>query len=279
MISPRNLIQARNRAQYTYQHHADIVHEIADRLLQRLDYVKLQPKRILDLGCAEGYATLFLRQRFRTAQIIAIEPAEKLCRPLTRKWFSPIRVLTAWYANLPLMDQTVDIIYSNLSLQWQSDWPMLAREILRVLKPNGLFLFSVAGPDTLQELRTAWATIDNLPHIISFKDMHDIGDILLQQGFDAPVMDMELLHLHYPTLTALWRELHGLGCQNVLQQRCSHLIGKQHFATMQQAVQQTTPCSVTLEVIYGHAWKAVPAEAVAANTTINIPISAIKKRG
>lgn len=279
-VSKQQFLRARNHAANTYAKHSDIIDEVADRLLQRLDYMKLQPQTILDLGCATGYTTLQLKQRYKSAQVIALDPAEQLCGHVSRGWFSKTRTVVAWYDQLPIANESVDLLFSNLSLQWQSDWPVLAHELFRVLKPNGLLLFSVAGPDTLKELRAAWAYVDDNPHVLSFVDMHDIGDALLQQRFDDPVMDMEFLTLHYPSLNDLFSELRQLGCQNILQSRHSHCTSQQKFQHMQHAYPNPENVSATLEVIYGHAWKTEVNEQQAGVVAgeVAVPIRAIKRR-
>ena len=282
-LSKIAFIQARNRATEDYVNHAEIPHEIADRLLERLDYIKLEPKRILDLGCATGYSSNLLHKRYKKTCIIALDPAYKMtqCVKNQPRWFrrtTSITSVTGWYNQLPFADQSIDLIFSNLSLHWQADWPSLAHELNRILSPEGLLLFSVPGPDTLKELRATWAKIDENPHVLPFVDMHDIGDSLLQSKFDDPVMDMELLTIKYPSVTRLFEELRGLGCKNALQNRLPHVTGKKKMQHMMQTYPNER--AATLEVIYGHAWKSEDNAISQLNESgeIAVPIRVIKRR-
>lgn len=279
-ISSRHFLKARNRIAKNYSHNSDVIDEIAKRLLGCLDIIKVSPNRILDLGCALGQTTHQLKQRYPSSQIIALEPAQQLCRRVPKGLIKQTARICAWYNQLPFLENSIDVIFSNMSLQWQSDWPQLAQELFRVLRPNGLLLFSIAGPDTLKELRSAWSVVDDSVHVMSFTDMHDIGDVLLQQKFADPVMDMELLTLNYPSLGDLLAELHALGCQNTLARRFQGCTGKQSFQEMEAAYPKVKNIQATVEVIYGHAWKPEPRTTQPVNATgeVSIPLGNITRR-
>jgi malonyl-CoA O-methyltransferase len=158
---------------------------------------------------------------------------------------------------LPLAASSVNLLWSNLALQWCDDLPAAFAEFQRVLAPGGLLMFSTFGPDTLRELKRAFAGLDGHTHVNRFLDMHDIGDQLAYAGFGAPVMDMEFITLTYPDLMSLLRELKAIGAHNVTSGRSRGLMGKRTWQTMlenYEKLRQEGRLPATYEVVYGHAW-------------------------
>ena len=252
-----------------YDEHAFLQREIGERLFERLQYIKLTPRRILDIGSGTGYATQRLRERFAAAELIALDIAPDMLKVARRKsggrslltrllGGSPAQhYLCADAEALPLAGESIDLAMSNLALQW-CDPERVAGETSRVLAPQGLFMFTTFGPDTLKELRAAFKAIDDAPHVNTFPDMHDIGDILVHAGFADPVMDQEIVTLTYTDLKPLLRELKGLGAHNVLPGRSTGLMGKQRWQRMVNAYEsfrRDGRLPATYEVVYGHAWK------------------------
>ncbi len=155
---------------------------------------------------------------------------------------------------LPFAPRRFDLVFSSLTVQWSSEEPRLFREVLRVLRPGGLFLFTSFGPDTLHELRSAWAAVDDRPHVNRFVDMHDIGDALVSAGFMDPVMDMELLTLEYGDVMTLMRDLKGIGAANAATQRAAGLTGKERLRNVLQAYEafkRNGRYPASYEVVYG----------------------------
>ena len=256
-------------AAQTYDDNAFLQREIADRLFERLDYIKLQPGRALDLGSGTGYATRKLRQRYANAEIISLDLAPEMLQlsrgklpaePILTRFLGRSRAQKWLCANaeaLPLAAESIDLVLSSLMLQW-CDPEAVAAEVARVLRPNGLFMFTTFGPDTLKELRAAFRRLDDAPHVNDFVDMHDIGDILVQAGFSDPVMDQETITLTYADLKSMLRELKGIGAHNVLPGRARGLMGKQRWQRLQNAYEtyrHEGRLPATYEVVYGHAWK------------------------
>jgi len=212
------------RAAASYDAAAVLQREIADRLMERLEYIRITPARILDLGCGTGYVTHLLAKRYRHAQLLGLDLALAMAhaarRRNTPRWpfalgqqLGRCRFVIADAELLPLADHSMDLIVSSLTLQW-CDPDRVFRECRRVLKPGGLFLFTTFGPDTLKELRTAWRAVDNRVHVHDFIDMHDLGDALVRARFADPVMDVEHLTLTYPEVNNLLRELKAIGAHN-----------------------------------------------------------------
>ena len=258
----------------TYDEHAFLQREIADRLFERMQYIKLEPSRVLDIGCGTGYATQKLRERYPVATLLALDIAPDMLfaarnkaahskaarQSMIKRLFGKqhdCEYLCGDAESLPLAGASIDLAVSNLALQW-TDPECVAKEAARVLTPQGLFMFTTFGPDTLKELRAAFKAIDDAPHVNSFVDMHDIGDILVHAGFSDPVMDQEIVTLTYSELKPLLRELKGIGAHNVLPGRAAGLMGKHRWQRMVEAYEQFRVdgrLPATYEVIYGHAWK------------------------
>ncbi len=161
--------------------------------------------------------------------------------------------------NLPLKTQSTAMVWSNLLLHWLDDpLPALA-EAHRVLEVGGLVMFSTLGPDTLKELRSAFA--DGYAHTQRFIDMHDFGDMLVACGFADPVMDMEVLTLTYADFDDMLGELRAAGSGCAMKARRHGLTGRQSWARARAAYERLRSdgkLPATFEIIYGHAWKVQP---------------------
>ena len=257
------------KAANTYDGNAFLQREIANRLFDRLEYIKLAPLSALDIGCGTGYATGKLRERYADANIIGLDIASQMLAAASAQsksapWLKRLigrAPQLSWLCGdaeaLPFKADSIDLAISNLTLQW-CDPELVAKEVSRVLKPNGLFMFTTFGPDTLKELRAAFCAIDDKPHVNKFVDMHDIGDILVHSGFADPVMDQEIVTLTYTELKPLLKELKGIGAHNVLSGRSRGLMGRERWqcmVTAYEAFRKNGRLPATYEVVYGHAWK------------------------
>jgi len=220
---------------------------VAARMAQRLDYVKLAPRRILDAG--SGPPRRLFRERYPQAQVVAVDFALAMLRSGKRKLFERNRpqAVCADLERLPLADGAVDLVWSNMALHWLADPLAAFREFARSLAPEGLLMFSTLGPDTLKELRAAAG--EARVHV--FHDLHDLGDMLLAAGFAAPVMDMEMLTLAYPAAEGLLNDLRESGQTNARGDRPRGLAGKAFGARLRRAL----AAHASFEVVYGHAWK------------------------
>lgn len=249
-----------NNAAYTYDAAAFFQHEVANRLFERLDYINIEPKLILDLGAGTGYSVKKLEQRYKKAKIIAIDLAEKMLQKSKEdtRWFDRKRHICADAEQLPLKEKTVDLIFSNLMLHWCNDIGGAIAEMKRILKPNGLLLFSTLGPDTLYELRESWGKVDAKEHVHPFTDMHLIGDGLQKAHFKDPVMDMEFITVHYNNVKKILLDLKDLGTHNITINRARGLTGKKKFDQFvhfyEQLRNEEGYIPLTYEVIYGTGW-------------------------
>uniref|UniRef100_E6QRE0 malonyl-[acyl-carrier protein] O-methyltransferase n=1 Tax=mine drainage metagenome TaxID=410659 RepID=E6QRE0_9ZZZZ len=256
--------RAFDRAATQYDAHAVLQREIAHRMLARLDYIRHQPARVLDVGAGTGYGVQGLRQQYPKAHLIALDLALEMlkiaCPPSSfwNRWRNASTdAVCADMDSLPLQDASVDMVWSGLALQWSNDLRLSFSELRRVLAPGGLLMFSTFGPDTLKELRSAFATVDGYAHVNRFVDMHDIGDLLLHSGFSDPVMDMEFITLTYADLTSMMQDLKALGAHNVNESRNPGLTSRarwQAFEAAMETFRDQGRLPLTYEVVYGHAW-------------------------
>jgi malonyl-CoA O-methyltransferase len=269
------------RAAATYDGAAVLQKEIGGRMAERLDVVKLAPAAILDAGCGTGDAQAEFAARYPAARYVALDVAlpmlaaarakAGLSRSALARVFATFtggraggalpRFVCADVAAMPFAAATFDLVWSNLALQWVSDVPAALHEINHVLAVGGLVTFSTFGPDTLKELRSAFAAVDRHPHVSRFADMHDIGDMLVGAGFADPVMHMEMLTLTYADGPAMMRDLKAIGATNAANARPRALMGRhrwQRALAALEAMRRDGRIPATFEVIYGHAWKAAP---------------------
>ncbi len=261
-IDKRQARRTFSRAADSYDAHAVLQHEIADRLLERLDYVKLRPRRILDLGCGTGRASGALLRRYPGAEVVALDFALPMLAQARRRgrWLRRPRAVCGDMDCLPLAAQSFDLVFSSAAIQWSADPAGAIREMHRVLRPGGLLMFTSFGPDTLRELRIAWAEVDGAVHAHDFIDMHDYGDMLVAAGLADPVMDVERLTLTYADVHGLLRDLKAIGANNAAAGRARGLIGPARLRAFERAYERFRNAEGRLpasyEVIYGHAWGA-----------------------
>lgn len=241
-----------------YEQAAVLQQVIGERLLDRLEAIRLEPGCILDLGSGTGRATGRLSGLYKAARILELDIAFKMLeKSRTINGLYKQQQLCADAENLPLADDSTDFVFSNLMFQWVADLDKAFAEIYRTLQPGGLLLFSTFGPDSLQELRNSWARVDDYVHVNAFTDMHDVGDALLRAGFAEPVLETETFTLVYGSGLALMRELKMLGAGNVNAGRRRSVTGKGKLRAMLAEYERRygrDGLPATFEAVYGHAW-------------------------
>lgn len=270
-----------------YDQHAILQSETGNHLLQRLELIKLHPQIIVNLGSTTGHFSTLLKKKFPQTEIISIEIAANMHQVAKQKDLlgEKSHFITADWQHLPIASQSVDLIFSNLGLHWQTaDISAVLVECQRILNPHGLFLFSTLGPDTLKELRTAWAEIDSYAHVHAFLDMHDIGDILLEAGFADPVMDRDYIYFHYNSLEKLFADLKAVGASNASLQRRRGLTTpniKQHVINNYIALNNNAEkFTATFEIIYAQTWgiSLQKTKKMSRSNEFYIPLTEIKKQ-
>jgi malonyl-CoA O-methyltransferase len=249
------------RAAESYDEVAVLAREIGRRMAERLDYVRIAPNRIADIGCATGDGIRELQRRYPRALPLAIDfalPMLEIARSrgtwLEQLRGRAVRAINADVHDLPLAANGLSLAWSNLMLHWLPDPLPAFRELHRVLEVGGLLSFSLLGPDTLKELRRAGEALGIVTPVRRFHDMHDIGDMLVAAGFADPVMDMEMVTLTYASPLGVLRDQRRLGVRDGIFSRLSWRDWRRllrEYAT--QRVDGRLPAS--FEIVYGHAWK------------------------
>ncbi len=269
LIDKHAVRRAFNRAAPNYDASAVLQREVCQRMLERLDYIRLQPARLLDAGCGTGWGTRQLAQRYPEAQVVALDIAKGMLdvgrdrSGWWRKLFSGRRdfPVCADVELLPLSANSMKMVWSNLTLQWCNDLPATFRGLHHVLSAGGLLMFSTFGPDTLKELRSAFHGVDGHIHVSHFIDMHDLGDMLMHSGFAEPVMEMEIITLTYDNVKAVMQDLRSIGAHNSMLGRGHGMMGKaawRHVLDNYESQRRAGKLPATFEIVYGHAWKAQP---------------------
>jgi malonyl-CoA O-methyltransferase len=253
-----------DRAADSYAQASRLEAEIGARMLERLDYVRLSPRRVLDAGSGPARDARALAKRYPKAEVLALDFSQRMLhagRPRLRFFERrPPKRVCADLIRLPLAAATLGLVWSNMALHWAADPLAALREFHRTLTPGGLLMLSTLGPDTLGELRSAAGEA----RMHSFADMHDLGDMLVAAGFAEPVMDMERITMLYPDGEALLADLRASGQTLALAGRARGLAGRRFRAALAEKL--AAQCgggklSVSYEVVYGHAWKAAPRQA------------------
>ncbi len=254
-----------DRAAPHYDATAVLQREVRERMLARLDYLTIAPRDILDAGSGTGHAARALAARYKDSRVVALDIAMGMLRESRARlpwWWRLLGgdgpAVCGDLERLPLAATSIDMVWSNLALQWCNDLDATFSGLARVLRPGGLFMFSTFGPDTLKELRKASAVDPGHVHVSRFIDMHDIGDALVRAGFGAPVLDVEHFVLTYDDVLGVMRDLKAIGAHNAAAGRRRGLEGKgflRGLAERYEAFRRDGKLPATFEVVYGHAWK------------------------
>lgn len=276
--------------------------EVAVRMHERLQLVKIDPSAVLDAGCGEGGDLSMLQNQYGKAYVLGLDAAPAMLAQAQRQHMAALssmnRLLAKWlpaslgaglsaglvsadFSQLPLSAQSVELVWSNLALHWHPQPDRVFAEWRRVLRVDGLLMFSCFGPDTFKELRVAFAGIDAAAHALPFVDMHDLGDMLVNAGFSTPVMDMEVITVTYATPEKLLDDVRAWGGNPLLTRRAS-LMGRSSRARVCQALEAMRRpdglIPLTFELIYGHAFRPESRVTAAGETIIRMDLKG-KKEG
>lgn len=279
ILDKRHVRQAFERAAETYDQYAVLQYDVAERMLERLDVLNTPIKKVLDVGCGTGYCTRALATRYPFASVVGIDLAPAMVKIAKDRagWWRRSRYLSGDAESLPVASNSIDLVFSNLAIQW-CDPDKVFAEFARVMRPGAVLMFTTFGPDTLKELRQAWGSVNDAPHVHGFVDMHDLGDALLRAGLAEPVVDVENLLVQYPDVNGVLRDLKGIGAYNMDPERSRGLTGKSAFSkfrTAYEAMAIEGKIPATYEAVFGHAW----APAVARKDAgVVVPISSIRGR-
>ena len=232
----KRLARARfDAAASNFEHSAFVHAQARERLLERLDYLPVQPDVILDLGCGVGTSAAALATRFPDAAVLAVDASLGMLTEAARTDCGAA-LIAADVESLPLPDRSIDLAFANLVLPWCH--PELAvAEIARVLRAGGLLLLSTVGPDTLAELRHAWRQVDDRVHVHAFIDMHDVGDMLARHGLADPVLDVDRLTVTWESAAAMYGELRAAGARNAAAGRSRGMTSRSRWQRFESALE------------------------------------------
>ena len=274
-INKQKIRRAFDRAADSYDDAAMLQKEVCRRLLQKLDYIKLSPQLILDAGVGTGEAVAPLMKRYKKSRVIALDLSERMLAKALRhgSLLRKPELICADVEQLPFRENSFELIFSSLTLQWCNDLQATMQGLLRVLKPGGLLMFTSFGPDTLKELRTCWKQIDDAVHVNQFTDMHDVGDGLLEAGFADPVMEAETITVSYESIDKLMADLRAIGANTTAEGSRAGLTAPSVLSTLRQAYEvyrHENRLPASYEVLYGHAWKPAASQPQKHELRVNI---------
>lgn len=285
MVEKQFVRRASDRAVGTYDDHAALERLVVDNLLENLALIRIKPNTILDIGAGTGYCARGLVRRYPRAHTLLVDLSPLMlayARGQRPHWRSRQRYVCADAEALPVRDSSIDFVFSSLTFQWCNDLDRVFTECHRVLKPNGLLLFSSLGPDTLYELRESWAAIDESPRINQFIDMHDVGDALIRSGFSSPVLECDPITVNYDDVNAVMRDLRGIGAVNSLRGRRRGLSTRRKLDRMAQHYEKfrcDDKLPATYEVVYAHAWRpAANSRPQDGSTVATFPLIELRRR-
>jgi len=251
--------------------------EVARRMAERLTYIKLQPARVLDAAPALGASAELLRLAYPNADLLWHEAdpmlAERAAQARALNWWRKLRgASSGQVAELPARPE-VELLWSNMALHASADLPAMLDAWAASIAVDGFVMFSCLGPDSFIELRPLYARNGWGRPAPDWWDMHDVGDLMLKAGFADPVMDQERLRLTWASPESLLADLRALG-GNVAPTRFAGLRGRawrqRLLAELDTLRDSEGRLALTLELVFGHAFKAAPRLAVAAETHVSI---------
>ncbi len=268
IISVKKVRRAFSGATSHYDSHAELQREIGRRLLAHLDFTRIEPKSVLDIGCGTGFFTRLLAEKYKKAGVYATDLSETMVNHTRSKqarrwpWQGGYRHAVSDAVTLPFKDGSFDLVTSNLAMQWVPDPQAMMKEMRRVLAPGGLILFATFGRRTLQELKQTLAHInpEHSNSVLPFPDVMSLGNSLGETAVEAPVTDADLFTLTYPDTMGLVRELKGIGASAAaIQGRSGGLYGRallrdidRHY--MANFCDEDGRIHATFEALYAQAW-------------------------
>lgn len=249
-----------DRAAISYNRAAILQEEVLSRLLHRLQYISHQPKTVVDIGCGTGRGVAGLQKTYPRSKIVSLDLAYTMLQETRRQYglLRKKRVVNSDMERMPFVDNSFELLFSSLALQWANDLGETLKEFARIGQPGGLLMFATFGPGTLQELRQSWLEVDQKPHVHQFIDMHDVGDAMMQAGFSQPVVDSETIRLEYREFRQIFDDLKGIGASNADRNRSRGLTTPARIKQLEQCYRQLGfedgKFIASYEIVYGHAW-------------------------
>jgi len=268
-VFDRNMVKThRDRAAKTWEDFDFLHKEISERLCERLDDVVRDFPMALDIGCHGGEVASVLQDQLKVKHLIQFDISEKMAKRADKE---NATTLVADEEFLPFAPNSFDLIISNLSLHWVNDLPGALLQINRCLKPDGLFIGTMFGIETLRELRQCLSDAEMAvdgglsPRVSPYADVKDAGMLLQRAGFTLPVVDADGVEVRYENPMKLMKDLKGMGENNkVLERRKNftkrELIMKAAQGYMEEFIGDDGRIPATFQVMYMTAWKDDPSQ-------------------
>jgi malonyl-CoA O-methyltransferase len=281
-MSNQKISHTFHRCASHYEQEAIIPREIGERLFERLMYLTIKPKYILDLGCGPGAFSLLLKKQYPDAVVVSLDvvPAMLALTKSKQTWRKRWPLVCADMHAMPFADGVFDLVFANQVLPWSLSLSGVLSEISRVMNRDACLMFSMLGLDTFRELYAS-AVEKPLAVACQFMDMHHVGDALLTEKFIDPVVDMEMLVAHHRNWLSLLKALRAEGIRNVNPHRQRGLMGKRTWRDVEQFISNNSTHDgkfpLTYEVVYGHAWKGNQRR-MEQGTETYIPVSSLRTR-
>ncbi|MGA8262185.1 MAG: malonyl-ACP O-methyltransferase BioC [Arenicellales bacterium] len=286
-LDRRKIRRSFDRAAASYDEAAVVQRRMVDELMERLQMIRIEPARILDVGCGTGYARSPLMHRFPDVEYFGGDIAAAMIERARPRlpWGRRLRRDNHWFCadieRLPLPDRSVDLVFCSAVLQWCDPETAIA-EVHRVLRPQGVLMFATFGPDTLRELREVWAEVDSHVHVHEFLDMHILGDVLVEAGFELPVVDVNYLTVTHRTVMSCLGDLKAIGAGNASGARPRGLTPRRKLRELDKAFDSRRNSDglieTTYEIVYGHAWASELRQRRDADGAVSVPVSQIARR-
>jgi malonyl-CoA O-methyltransferase len=251
MISRALIARAFGRAASHYDQHADLQRRVADELLSFIRPELALPDMI-DLGCGTGYCTMKLREQFPEGELLALDMALPMLKTTRQHHIANAALVCADAQALPLHDQQFDLVVSNLTIQWCSRTEALFAELFRIARPGARVLLSTFGPQTLREVKTAWARIDDYVHVNEFVPLATLIQQAQAAGFSCNSR-VELVRRPYDSMQAVGKELKGLGAYNMNSEQAQGFTSRKTLAKAEQVFAEGRGAEgvpVTFEIFY-----------------------------
>jgi len=278
MLDQNAIRRGFERAAAGFDEHAFLHREIRGRLLDRLQAVRIEADTVVDLGAGTGAAVPDLQRRFPGAAILPVD----LTPAMLSAGAAAVAGICGDAARLPLPDDSIDVVFSNLMLHHCPDPSAALADVRRVLRSPGVALFTSFGPTSFLELGRAWATADRFTHVAPFMDMHDLGDALIRSGFAEPVLDSQVLTITYGEFDRLVADLRGAGAANATEGRNRGLTGRASAERLRAACAALAGPDgrfpLTIDVIFAIAWADEPAPRPQPGGEIEIPVDRVRRQ-
>ena len=243
----------------SYSQALRIPNATVERFIERTLPIRMLPDRVLELGSAAGQLRTALRSRYPKADVVSIERDWQFCAgSKASSWsrlFRDDHVLCAAAHSVPLPSASVDMICANLSWVRAEELSAVLNECVRMLRVPGLLMLVGYGPQTLVELREAWAALDCWEHMHRFVDMHHVGDAMVGSRLADVVVDSERLTVEFDDLPSLLREVRAISGGNHSEQRRRGLSTASGLRTLAASYPDAGGyVTATVELVFAHAW-------------------------